>query len=247
MPQEQRARPGPATRREREWWEGAIGIHAPWGEDLRWMRDPVAHYRPAGSQQPQPQPRPQGVPRYNLPSINERRWKEVLNDWEEPRRREARRRREVSAARARQEAAKRASAALKEQRQHSARRSNVLAVRRLPAGRRRVTPPLEFTRLIEERASERSGEPSEGLAAETRMGASSQAASAARRGHLGAGGASGVVKPTPVGLLARDFQHFMKISRQQTHAEQHRRYVEEQQRRESEYIMEKHMNAHRRS
>ena len=227
---------------------------------MRWMRDPVAHYGPGSQQpQPQPQPRPQGVPRYNLPSIvaiNQRRWKEVLNDREEPRRREARRRREVSAARARQEAAKRVGAALKDQRQHSARRNNVLAVQRLPAGnvltvqrRRRVTPPLEFTRLIvEERASERSGEPSEGLAKQTRMGASSQATSAARRGHLGAGGAPGVAKPTPVGLLARDFQHFMKMSRQQTHTEQHRRYVEEQQRREElAYMIEQHMNAHGRS
>ena len=84
--------------------------------------------------------------------------------------------------------------------------------------------------IVKERASERSGEPIEGLAKETRMGASSQAASAARRGHWSAGGAPGVAKATPVGLLARDFQHFMKISRQPT-----------------QYIIEQHMNMHRRS
>lgn len=39
--------------------------------------------------------------------------------------------------------------------------------------------------IIEQRASERSGEQSKGLAKETRMCASDQAASAARRGHLG--------------------------------------------------------------
>ncbi len=154
--------------------------------------------------------------------------------------RSERRRREATraAAQARQEAAARASAALHDLRHDAARanRPHLPQVNRRPV--RRITPPLHLTQVIVHgRASddERAGE---------RRGGQATVHDKRGSGRLAAGGASG---PTPVGLLAKDFQRFVKLQKMHVHAEGRRRYEEEQRRRdESELIIEQHIHAHRR-
>jgi len=150
--------------------------------------------------------------------------------------RSERRRREAAraAARARQEAAARASAALYDLKpSHDAARPHLPQVNRRPV--RRVTPPLQLTQAIAPLLVARPGERRSGQASGHDRGS----------GRFVAVGAS---RPTPVGLLAKDFQRFVKLQKMQAHAEGRRRYEEEQRRRDmSEHIIEQHIHAHRRS
>ena len=150
--------------------------------------------------------------------------------------RSERRRREAAraAARARQEAAARASAALYDLKpSHDAARPHLPQVNRRPV--RRVTPPLQLTQAIAPLLVARPGERRSGQATGHDRGS----------GRFVAVGAS---RPTPVGLLAKDFQRFVKLQKMQAHAEGRRRYEEEQRRRDmSEHIIEQHIHAHRRS